>query len=110
MREGETFLFPATATSRLLICTRLSYDAPMLPEHLRGVLRSYSRRRPFQAYQVELVSGARILVEHPEALIMHETPYGFLVVHRGTNGAHTVLESQDLISFIEQPTPRRTTP
>src|SRR5690348_213850 len=44
------------------------YDTVMLPEHLRAVLRSYSRRRPFQPYHVELTSGSRILVEHPEAL------------------------------------------
>jgi hypothetical protein len=82
----------------------------MLPEHLRAVLRSYSRRRPFQPYHVELTSGSRILVEHPEALMLHETPHGFLVVHRAASGAHTVFEDVELVSFIEQPSPRRPSP
>ena len=31
-------------------------------------LRAFIRRKPFKRFQVELVSGDRFVVEHPEAL------------------------------------------
>lgn len=31
-------------------------------------LRAFARRTPFKQFQVELVSGDRFVVEHPEAL------------------------------------------
>ena len=40
----------------------------MVPETFAQALRSFARRRPFKPYFVELTSGDRILVEHPEAV------------------------------------------
>jgi hypothetical protein len=33
-------------------------------------LRAMARRKPFQSFTVELVSGDRIQIDHPEALIV----------------------------------------
>jgi hypothetical protein len=38
-------------------------------ESFERSLRAYSRRAPFQPLTVELVSGTRITVDHPEALV-----------------------------------------
>jgi hypothetical protein len=40
----------------------------MVAETFAAALQSFSRRRPFRPFQVELSSGDRIVVEHPEAL------------------------------------------
>jgi hypothetical protein len=40
----------------------------MVAETFAQALRAFARRKPFKPFVVELVSGERILVEHPEAL------------------------------------------
>ena len=41
----------------------------MQSEAFERSLRAFSRRMPFQPFAVELVSGSRITVDHPEALV-----------------------------------------
>lgn len=41
----------------------------MEAEAFERSLRAISRRTPFQSFMVELVSGTRLLIEHPEALV-----------------------------------------
>ena len=41
----------------------------MEAETFERSLRAFARRTPFQPFMVELVSGTRLLVEHPEALV-----------------------------------------
>ena len=40
----------------------------MKPANFDKLFKKLSRRRPFRPYQVELVSGTTISVQHPEAL------------------------------------------
>ena len=40
----------------------------MVAKTFAEALRAFSRRQPFKPFVVELVSGERIRVEHPEAL------------------------------------------
>jgi hypothetical protein len=42
----------------------------MTADHFDRSLRSFQRRKPFRAFTVELVSGDRFQVDHPEALIV----------------------------------------
>jgi hypothetical protein len=42
----------------------------MTPEHFETVIRAFQRRAPFRSYRVELVSGSRVDVDHPEALVV----------------------------------------
>ena len=42
----------------------------MTTEHFDKVLRTFQKRTPFQSFSVELVSGDRFLVDHPEALVV----------------------------------------
>lgn len=42
----------------------------MLAEHFQTTIRAFQRRTPFKPYVVELVSGDRVRVDHPEALVI----------------------------------------
>jgi hypothetical protein len=41
----------------------------MLAEAFDRTLRAFARRTPFRPFTVEFVSGTRITVDHPEALV-----------------------------------------
>lgn len=42
----------------------------MATEHFQTTIRGFQRRTPFQPYIVELVSGSRIVIDHPGALVV----------------------------------------
>jgi hypothetical protein len=42
----------------------------MTAEHLERIVRAFQKRAPFRSFTVELTSGARIDVDHPEALVL----------------------------------------
>jgi hypothetical protein len=44
----------------------------MAPEDFERTLRAFQRRTPFKAFTVELVSGYRFQVDHPEALVFRD--------------------------------------
>ena len=44
----------------------------MNQETFDRALPSFARRSPFRPYVIELVSGERIVVRHPEAVAMHD--------------------------------------
>ena len=41
----------------------------MVAETFDKILRAFCKRKPFRAFTVQLVSGDRIRIEHPEALL-----------------------------------------
>jgi uncharacterized protein (AIM24 family) len=55
-------------------------------------LRALVRRRPFQPFVVELVSGERIRVEHPEALAFD----GGVAVHISTEGDISLFDHESV--------------
>ena len=44
----------------------------MTAEHFDRKLRAFQKRAPFKAFTVELVSGQRFQVDHPEALVLRD--------------------------------------
>ena len=48
------------------------YNLDMTSESFDRTLRSFQRRTPFKPFTVELVSGHRFQVDHPEALVFRE--------------------------------------
>lgn len=42
----------------------------MTPEHFQTAIRAFQKRTPFQHYVVEIVSGDRVRVDHPDALVV----------------------------------------
>lgn len=61
------------------------------------VLAKFLERRPFTPFTLELVSGSRIEVNHPEALTLYE----HLVVCASTSRRRTVFEYAGVVRFIQ---------
>lgn len=55
-------------------------------EHFQTTIRAFQRRVPFQPYLVELVSGDRIRIDHPEALVIR----GAVAVFVSADGAPAI--------------------
>jgi hypothetical protein len=62
----------------------------MTAEHFQTTIRGFQRRTPFQSYIVELVSGDRITVDHPEALVVR----GGVGVFVNSAGAPTIFDHE----------------
>ena len=54
----------------------------MIAENFDRTLRAFQRRTPFQPFTVELVSGTRIQVDHPEALVFRDGVAVFVCARR----------------------------
>jgi hypothetical protein len=63
---------------------RFAMDA----EAFEKSLRAFVRRRPFQSFVVELVSGARVEVDHPEALVFR----GGVAIYVDPSGQPTLFD------------------
>jgi hypothetical protein len=59
-------------------------------------LRAFQRRHPFRAFAVELVSGDRFHVDHPEALIVRAGVAVFI----DRNGIPTIFDHEGVSQFI----------
>ena len=59
-------------------------------------LRAFVRRAPFQPFKVELTSGDRFQVAHPEALAFNNG----VAVHIDTAGTPRIFDHQSVSQFI----------
>jgi len=64
----------------------------MLPQNFERSLRALVRRTPFRSFTVELVSGARIEVDHPEALVFRNG----LAVFISAQGVPTLFDHESV--------------
>lgn len=71
----------------------------MTAEHFQTTLRGSQRRTPFHPYIVELVSGDRITVDHPEALVVR----GGVGVFVSADGAPTIIYHEGVCQVIAAP-------
>ena len=71
----------------------------MTAEHFQTTIRAFQKRSPFQAYLVELVSGDRVEVDHPEALVMR----GGVAVIVSADGAPSILDHEGVNQVIATP-------
>ncbi len=73
----------------------------MVPVNLDNTLRALCQRAPFRPFVVELVSGSRVVVEHPEALVyragvaVYINPRGGLSIfdHEGVTRVSELVDS-----------------
>jgi hypothetical protein len=72
------------------------YNAAMTAEHFQTTIRVCQRRTPFKPYTVELVSGDRISVDHPEAHIVR----GGVGVYLSTSGAPSIFDHEGVSQVI----------
>ena len=61
----------------------------MRQANFESVLQAFVRRRPFKPFTVELVSGGRFIVDHPEALALR----GAVAVYIDSGGRYTLFDN-----------------
>ena len=74
----------------------------MNAEHFDRTLRAFQRRMPFKSFQVALVNGDRIEVDHPEALVVR----GGLAVFISHDGTPTIFDHEGASEFVGEPIPQ----
>jgi hypothetical protein len=62
----------------------------MVAERFQTTIRAFLRRTPFKPYVVELVSGDRVRVDHPEALVVR----GGVAVFVSAAGAPVIFDHE----------------
>jgi hypothetical protein len=62
----------------------------MTAEHFQTAIRAFQRRNPFKSYVVELVSGDRVHVDHPEAPVIR----GGVGVYVNASGAPAIFDHE----------------
>ena len=68
----------------------------MVAEHFQTTIRAFQRRSPFRPYIVELVSGERVKVDHPEALVIR----GGVAVFVNAEGAPSIFDHEGVSQII----------
>lgn len=76
----------------------------MQTEAFERSLRTFVRRAPFQPFTVELTSGTRFQVTHPEVLAFN----GGLAVYIGTDGTPSLFDHESVSQLIGNADPQTT--
>jgi hypothetical protein len=71
----------------------------MTAEHFQTAIRGFQRRTPFHPYVVELVSGDRVRVDHPEALVIR----GGVAVFLSTVGSPSIFDHEGVSQIFAEP-------
>ncbi len=74
----------------------------MTPKHFERTLRAFQRRAPFRPYTVELVSGDRFQVDHPEALVLRDGVAVFIAA----GGVPTLFDHEGVCQIVGKDTQR----
>ena len=69
----------------------------MKEETFQRSLRAFTQRRPFKPFVVELVSGARLTVDHPEALAHR----GRAAMHIDREGNFTLFDNEGVSQLAD---------
>jgi len=72
------------------------YNSGVTLEHFQTTIRAFQRRTPFRSYVVELVSGDRITVDHPEALVLR----GGVGVFVSATGAPSIFDHEGVSQVV----------
>lgn len=70
----------------------------MVAKTFNQVLRAFQRRTPFEPFTVELTSGDRIIVDHPEALVFR----GGAAVYFSKRGEITIFDHEGVAQLTDQ--------
>jgi hypothetical protein len=81
------------ANSSTIYFTVKSHDR----KHFQQSLQAFARRKPFKPFTVELVSGDRFVVDHPEALAQREA----VAVYIDREGRYTLFDSSSVSQLTE---------
>lgn len=68
----------------------------MTAEPFQTTIRAFQRRTPFRPYIVELVSGDRVQIDHPEALVIR----GGVGVFISSTGAPAIFDHEGVSQIL----------
>jgi hypothetical protein len=68
-------------------------------DELEQALRAFTRRRRFRSFLVELTSGDRLHVRHPEAI----DRYGELFYYRGPDHGNRLFSAAQVCQLLDLP-------
>jgi hypothetical protein len=71
----------------------------MTAEHFQTTIHAFQKRVPFHPYLIELVSGDRIRVDHPEAMVLR----GGVGVFVSAQGAPVIFDHEGVSQVIATP-------
>ncbi|MFT3789253.1 MAG: hypothetical protein QM770_24250 [Tepidisphaeraceae bacterium] len=71
----------------------------MTPEHFQATIQAFQQRVRFRPFFVELVSGDRVKVDHPEALVLR----GGVGVFVTNQGAPVIFDHEGVSQVIATP-------
>ena len=74
----------------------MGYNVAMTLDHFQTTIRAFQRRTPFKSYIVELVSGDRVHVDHPEALVIR----GGVGVFVNSAGAPAIFDHEGVSQIL----------
>ncbi|MBL8795318.1 MAG: hypothetical protein JNM56_15540 [Planctomycetia bacterium] len=69
----------------------------MTPANFNRVVRRFNQRTPFHPFTLELLSGARLEVNHPEAMRVYRNG---LIRVRSSSSVYSVFEVTEIVRFI----------
>ena len=75
----------------------------MVQENFSRALRAFAKRAPFKPFVVELVSGERVLVEHPEALAFR----GGSAVYISPRGEYSLFDHEGVAQLLDSTNKRK---
>lgn len=75
----------------------------MTADHFERTLRAFQRRAPFRSFTVELVSGSRFQVDHPEAMIVR----GGVGVYVAADGTPTLFDHEGVAQVTGEASPQK---
>jgi 20S proteasome alpha/beta subunit len=75
------------------------YNRSMTPDNFQRVLRRFLRRSPFRPFTLELLSGGRVEVNHPEAITLSAN--GVVTVW-STSRLRSIFEVTEVVRFITE--------
>ena len=70
----------------------------MTAEHFERIVRAFQKRAPLRSFMVELASGSRIEVDHPEALVFR----GGVAVYLSAAGVPTLFDHESVVQVTDQ--------
>jgi hypothetical protein len=71
----------------------------MTSEQFEVAFLAFSRRRPFRAFLIEFVSGAQLLIGHPEAVRAEAQQY----VARSRDGGYVLFAAESVSRLLDVP-------
>ncbi|HEV3024863.1 MAG TPA: hypothetical protein VGX76_20445 [Pirellulales bacterium] len=69
----------------------------MIERNFQKSLQAFARRKPFKPFAVELTSGGRIVVDHPEALAQR----GAVAVFIDRKGRYSLFDGSTVSQLVE---------